>query len=844
MGQKPIGSKLIQALHGASARWPLLLAAAAIVVDAARAGGAGHLLVGILLASAFGAPFLPRSVTRHPHFEWSLFLSDVVLVALALLASSNGTPIVLGLYFLNALIAVLAASSSGWGLAGLAVPGLYLAIVTGDAGAGAIASGPVLLRSLFLAASSYYFLSAIRRLSATASLSERARRESRELWALLEIADTIGSTLDLRRVMSLIVQRVSELVRAESCSILLADPKLRNCWVLASNERSDVDMLEIDLEKYPELRRALDTREPVVVEDVANDPLLSNVREILIEKGYRSMMVLPLLYGREVLGTLFLRASRGRPFSQEEMRFCKVVAGASANALKNALLYQDVAREAAQHRATGEKLRRVLDCTPDLIVATDPEGRVTEFGGGAEKITGFPTSRALGREFVEIVGGAPFSDEDAGEDGILRRDVVLRTPAGEEREVSMASAPLVGPDGGPSGRVWIGRDVTHVRRVERSLAQVERLSTLGEVVAGVAHELNNPLSAVLGYSELLRKSAEREEQIHDLERVVEAARRCKRIVQNLLGFARKYNPSKSYEDLNACVRRVFDLKAYHLRASRIETTLDLEPELPATLFDYHQIEQVLLNLVNNAEQAIVGIGRPGRIVARSYLHGKALCLEIEDDGPGIPREHQSRVFDPFFTTKEVGQGTGLGLSVSFGIVREHGGTLALRPTCPSGGACFVMTLPLIRMPAIELPPSGDSERRDEESPLRGSRILVAEDEPMVLDFVSRVLEQEGVTVVRARDGEEAWERIADAEFDLVIADLRMPRLDGQELYERVAEVRPDLLRRFVFSTGDLARAESLSFLQGLPNGLLAKPLQVETVRHVLIRALATAKSRA
>lgn len=815
-----------------------MLASIAAVVAASEVRPAETAALLAALVAVAVAPRWGRRLASDGHrAEWGVAVADAVVAGLCLLRSCPSEPELLAGYFVALLVAVLAGAAPGWTVAGLAAPGLYLAL-RADA-----PSPPLALAALHAAAlalTSYHFLLVTRRVDRVASALRAASAERRELWTLLEITDAVTSSLDLRAVMKTIVARVGDLVGADNCSILLADQGLRNCFVLAASESPDVDMLEVDLANYPELRRAIETREPVLVADVENDPVVASVRDVLVRKGYRSMLVLPLLFGREVLGTLFLRASRDRPFTPEEVRFCKVAAGASANALKNAMLYREVRQEAELHRAAGEKLRRVLDCSPDLILATDPAGAVVEANGPAVRLAGAPADPRAPRTidgFLGVPGLAECAAKTAA--GTVRREVTVDSGTAGPREIHLVSAPLLSADGIPAGRVWVGRDVTEIRRAERSLAQVDRLSTLGEIVAGVAHELNNPLSAVLGYSELLRRNAEGEGELADLERVVLAARRCKKIVENLLGFARKRQPERVHADLNACVRKVVELREYNQRSSGIRTVLRLDSDLPSTLFDPYQIEQVVMNLVTNAEQAIRGDGqRPGgNVVLRTLKDGDDVVLEVEDDGPGISPEAFPRIFDPFYTTKGIGQGTGLGLSVSFGILREHGGSLEAKAPVSGRGACFVLRLPRVD------PPAEPAEARAARpacgaSALRGRRILVAEDEPLVREFLRRLLGQEGVDVTEASDGEEAWEKLAHADFDLVIADVRMPRMDGQELYERVAEERPELLRRFVFSSGDLAREETLSFLRRLPNRLLAKPLQIETVRKVLEGALA------
>ncbi len=819
-------------------RWLFVLA----VTAAAWANGGprplGLLFVAILAAIGVVLPFVPRPIRDRLSFRAALGAIDGLLVVGALAGVPLLDPPLFAGLFMSAVIAGIAADWIHCAVGTSATLALYALMAAVTHLGPSPASLAFVSRLPLLGTATVYLALLVGEAPARTAALARVRRESRELRALLEITEAVTGTLDVPQVMRQIVQRVGDLVRAQRCSILLVGDKLRDCFVVAASDNPEVDMLEIDLEKYPEIRKAVESGAPVVIDDVEHDPTLEPVRDQLAGYGYRSLLVLPLVFREEVLGTMFLRASREMPFTASELRFCKVVAAASANAIKNSLLYREVAMEAARHRSTGEKLRRVLDCTPDMIVATDTLGRICEFNRGAANVTGLSIPETIGRPLEEVLGKEAVEHEArGGEPGDLApRDAILRRPDGTEATVSLVDAPLLGADGEHAGRVWIGRDVTELRRVERSLARAERLSSIGEVIAGVAHELNNPLSGVLGYAQLLEVEVRDSIHSHDLARIVECAKRCQKIVLNLLSFARKHPAERKHQSVNECVEKVIELKDYHLKSSQVEARLDLDPALPDTDFDFHQLEQVILNLVNNAEQAVASTHRPGHLVLRTRVEEDSLCIEVEDDGPGIPPAIEDRIFDPFFTTKEPGQGTGLGLSVSYGIVKDHGGRIELRRPRGESGARFAVLLPITQAPA-ELPVRPEPSTGDFVELVRGRRVLVAEDEPAVLDLLSRVLEEGGAQVTPARDGQEAWEQLAASDFDLVVADMRMPNLDGKDLYERVAAERPEMIPRFVFATGDLVRQDTLRFLERIPDRVLTKPVDLDDFRRVLAKVL-------
>jgi signal transduction histidine kinase/CheY-like chemotaxis protein len=409
--------------------------------------------------------------------------------------------------------------------------------------------------------------------------------------------------------------------------------------------------------------------------------------------------------------------------------------------------------------------------------------------------------------------------------------------------------PLFTRAGARLGWLEIYRDITGQRIIQSKLLQREKMAALGQLVSGIAHELNNPLTGIQGYAQLLLSRRSGDERTADAQRISQEAERAGRIVKNLLLFARETKPERRAVDLNEVVERTLALRSYELKIENIQVDLDPAPDLPPTLADAAQLQQVVFNLIVNAEQAIQqGRGR-GRIAIRTRrLAGDRIALEIADDGPGIPQEIVSRIFDPFFTTKPAGVGTGLGLSIVYGIVQEHGGEVSVETT-PGQGAKLTVELPALSAGAIEFAGTSGAEPgfaarvRVVRQPLpRGGpeRILVVEDEPTVAYLIADVLGEEGHKVDTLLDSREALALLEQHEYDLVICDLKMPHLDGPGLYQALLQAGSPLQARLLFITGDTMSARTKEFLDssGLP--CLAKPFLVEELRQMVRQSLAAA----
>jgi two-component system NtrC family sensor kinase len=365
------------------------------------------------------------------------------------------------------------------------------------------------------------------------------------------------------------------------------------------------------------------------------------------------------------------------------------------------------------------------------------------------------------------------------------------------------------------------------RDIYHQLLQAEKMAALGQTISGVAHELNNPLATILSWAERLSAKMTTDSSFRrGLETILSESERAARIVRNLLTFARKRQTTRAMVDINQVVRETLALRSYEQRVTNVMVIDALAAGLPQVFADGHQIQQVLLNLVINAEQAMLSAHGRGVLVVRSWhdAEQESVILEINDDGPGIPEEVQPKIFDPFFTTKEVGKGTGLGLTVAYAIVQEHGGRIRLesRPTSP--GASFYVELPVTGGQLANAPIT--HARQAAAEAVKGASILVVEDETALATALIDGLKDAGYVVERASDGEEALSRVKDAAFDLVICDLKMPRLDGQSFYRQLADADRGLARRVIFVTGDVAGTQAEKFLEESRCRWLAKPFRL------------------
>jgi PAS domain S-box-containing protein len=812
-------------------RGALLIAVGALLFDAGTAGPVALGLIVLYALSELVLALAPLHLVRGRYFEIVVGAADVVLVAAGLHFAGLAHGALWASAFLMVLVVALG-NYKAHTVAGAAAVGAFHSWLVLGPGASSAALRELGLQILFLCTMALYYGYVVRGIHRWRRRVEAGDLQTKELRILLEILETISSSLDLHKVCLTIVSKITTVIPAMRCSMLFVSPDLSRCYVIASHDNPDLKMLEIDLQKYPEVRRAIETRNPVLVQNAPDDPIMAEVRSMLKGLDFRSILVVPLTFGAEVLGTLCLKSARVRQeYSPSELNFCNAVARASANALKNALLHDQVQQESSRYRDAVEKLSRILDHSPDLILTTDNEGSVTEFNHGAEQLLGSSRDSVLGQHYRNLFRECAddLIDRIRSEGRLANYTCQFRRSDGVELTLELNVSALKDDAGETAGAVWVGRDVTELKSAQLQLLQAKKLSSIGEVISGVAHELNNPLSGVLGFSQLLVARHPNSPVTRELEKIYESAQRCQKIVKNLLSFARVHKPERKYLGVNGIIDKTLELRRYQLEVNNIEVVRDFDADLPRTMLDFHQMQQVFLNLINNAQQAIsASRERAGRLTARTRKIGETIRIEISDNGEGMDQDTLEKVFDPFFTTKEQGRGTGLGLSVSYGIVKEHGGRIYARSR-RGEGATFVIEIPIRQGLTDNAGPGGEDQRPEIAATGTGSRLLVVDDEPMILDLIVDVFDGQEIQVDTAANGDEACRKIGNQAYDVVITDVRMPQMNGFDLYSEIMAMRPEMEGRVIFMTGDLIDDETVRFLAEVNARSIAKPLEIPHV---------------
>ncbi len=539
----------------------------------------------------------------------------------------------------------------------------------------------------------------------------------------------------------------------------------------------------------------------------------------------------PLQVGDRIIGVLVVNNRRSnRAFSDSDQYLLAALADYAAIALENSRLYQAVQSSEARYRtifANASDMVLLLDANWRIISGNQRSAQILDVT--PDDLVGQPLQRwCLPQEWPTIAQALQRVAQGLPQPPFI---ISLQRTAYESATVELNAQRLEAND--QLMIVCIGRDLTERRRLEQQLIQSDKLSALGQLVAGVAHELNNPLTSISGYAQLLLRNRTLNDEIRaDLEQIRQQAERAGRIVRNLLMFAREHKPERLATQINEVIQSTLALQIYQLRVDNITVQLDLDPELPSTVADPHQLQQVFLNLITNARQAMNERGS-GILTIRTKRYeaadGRYIEISISDNGVGIPAQYLDKVFNPFFTTKPVGQGTGLGLSICYGIIQEHQGQIWIESREGVGTTVF------IRLPIVEASvgaPTPSSAATDAESGPQ-QRVLVVDDEEAVLRMLQRLLGELGHQTTVVSDVDSALRELATHPYDLVITDLRMPQKSGFDLSEEIQRLYPHLAERIIFISGDTLSTLKPHQKEQLHGRLLSKPFSIPQLAELL-----------
>ncbi len=615
-------------------------------------------------------------------------------------------------------------------------------------------------------------------------------------------------------IIELVARAITEQLAPERLSIMLLDAD-SNRLVVAYHDgprpaTTDEPLLQLALRRGP----------LVLPDHVAASA--ANLGVTVSPPEAASWLGAPIAAVGRTIGAVSLEGRNAGALGEPALAFVRAVLAQAAIALENARLVELLSSGKREWEQT-------VDAINQAICFIDPQGAVRRANRVFADLIKLPVTALPGRPWMTLLP-APWVDPVGR---------LVAAPDGAPVEVRSGDRVLIITaigTGEPGAAVLLFEDQTDKRRLQDQLLQSEKMSAIGQLIAGVAHDLNNPLASVVGFADLLGEAEDVPERLEEPLAVIrQEAERASGIVRNLLSFARRQEGERQLQSIRPILESTIQLLKNQLMAQHIDLTFTAEPGLPEVEVHANQIKQVFVNIINNAAQAIRSAEREdGRIavVAKCWLDGVA--VSIADNGPGMPESVAQHVFEPFFSTKSEGEGTGLGLSICQGIVKEHGGSITVDAGTGTG-ATFTVELPgaaADRLATATQLVEGQAAAAAAPAGER-LRVLVVDDEPHILHYMQATLESWGHVVVLAPDGSQALKRALTQPFDLIICDLRMPRLGGREMYQTLAQMHPAVADRMVFATGDTVRGDTLQFLERLGRPFLQKPFKLDELRRVL-----------
>jgi PAS domain S-box-containing protein len=490
-----------------------------------------------------------------------------------------------------------------------------------------------------------------------------------------------------------------------------------------------------------------------------------------------------------------------------------------------------------------EFTRRLIECFPDVIAVVDTEGCFSFASERAQDVFGIPSGEHLGRHMSsrthpddQAALAETLADIVSGRKRAAQLEYRVRHADGSWKTLRGSFGPLFDEAGKITGVVASARDVTESILIEQHLAQREKLAAMGQMMTGAAHELNNPLTAILGVSDLLREHAADDATRRRADLILQQARRAASIVQNLLAFSRPAALGNAKVGVAEMVERALLAQRTSLGERNIRVKCEASPDLPPVEGDARLLTQVFTNLITNAEQSIAARRGSGTIEVSLSRQGSHVCISLSDDGAGISPENIGKIFDPFFTTKRPGGGSGLGLTICLAVVKEHGGRIEVEST-PGRGATFHVLLPVAPgTPAAapdDTPSSSKARVVSGGDPLSGHTVLIVDDEEGIREILQEGLNARGMKAEVVESSEAALAYLKSNRCDVIVCDFNLPGLSGLQFLEKVRARPESSPPSFVFMTGEMLDSEAFARFRKDGICLLQKPFQLSTLANLL-----------
>ncbi len=667
-----------------------------------------------------------------------------------------------------------------------------------------------------------FLAGARRRKSYGAELEEtRAEltRRLNELFSIQELAYVISESTELEWVAGEVTRYVSRSLESDGIALVLQESEAaRICAAEGVFEAAS--------------RTALDDES---LEFIRNSTLDSDIEVMpgpveLFGVSIETAVIAPLRAHDACAGALIIARQSDHPFSPDELRFFGTVAAHASVAIVNARFVEIIRRGKEDWETTFDSLK-------DGVALVDTDGLIRRANRSFGLMVGAPVPDTIGQPICETLLGMRMELEEYFSAIRAGRELEPTTrQAPDDGRVYRISAARIGQGEHEGWIVAMIEDVTKQTAFESRLIQNEKMVAVGQLVSGVAHELNNPLTSIAGLTEFLMDQGTPDDPNNEhLEVIHEQAERAGQIVRNLLTFARKGPPEVTELDLNTLIQRTLQLITYETKLRDIELTADLDPDLPPVAGDRYELQQIIVNLLTNAVQAVDqnAPGDPRRVHVLSSANDDEVVVVVSDTGPGIPEANLNEVFTPFFTTKETGSGTGLGLAISYAIIESHHGSITARNRTEGPGAVFEIRLPRAPRTAPQPPPTSEpaaTPPATTATPPRNARILLVDDDPAVRRMITVLFSSKAHQVDAVNDGAAAMRMLQEHEYDLIIANPRAAVSAGEMLAPAMLSRWPQFRKKTILISGDV-RPENREWLEDLGCTFYLKPFKISDLRR-------------